>query len=275
MCSSDLEERPDGGQRLWLHSPAVAERLSLGGALDGCLRDQADAICAGRRWLPLLPAALAKAAAFQVGKEQDAVSVALDLSPEGHLEHYRFCLSRIRPAATVDEAALQALQDRSPRSRTVPAALKGLKEQLGLIEQLLSLAEKLRQVRLAAGSIDLDLPLPPLDALGDLRRGSPEANRQGWLVELASTDPMALLREAVLVAHRALGRHFAALGLPGLFVIQPPADPSEINEVAKAALALEIPLELSAEGNASAAELAAAFAGTDRNRALQIGRAHV
>ena len=264
-----LEERPEGGQRLWLHSPTVAERLGLGGALDAWLRDQADAICAGRRWLPLLPAALAKAAAFQVGKEQDAVSVALDLSPEGELEHYRFCLSRIRPDATLDEAALQALQERSPRSRTLPAALKGLKEHLGLVEQLLALADRLRQARLAAGSIDLDLSPPPLDALGDLRRGSPEASRQGWLVERPAGDPVALLREAVLLADRALGRHFAALGLPGLFVIQPPADPAEINEVAKAALALEIPMELSAEGNASAAELAAAFAGTDRKRALQ------
>lgn len=264
-----LEELPEGGQRLWLHSPAVAERVSFGGSLDAWLRDQADAICAGRRWLPLLPPALAKAAAFQAGKDQDAVSVALDLSPEGQLQHYRFCLSRIRPDAALEPAALQALQERSPRSRTLPAPLKGLKEQLGLIEQLLALSSRLRQARLAAGSIDLDLALPPLEALGDLRRGSPEISRQGWLVELPESDPMALLREAVLLADRALGRHVTALGLPALFVIQPPADPAETNEVAKAALALEIPMELSPDGNASAAELAAAFAGTDRKRALQ------
>ena len=264
-----LEERPEGGHRLWLHSPAVAERLSVGSALESWLRDQADAICAGRRWLPLLPPALVKAASFQVGQDQDAVSLSLDLSQEGQLEHYRFCLSRVRPAASLDDTALQALLERNPRSRTLPTALKGLKEHLGLIEQLLALADRLRQVRLSAGSIDLDLALPPLEILGDLRRGSPEASRQGWLVELPAGDPMALLREVVLLANRALGRHFAALGLPGLFVIQPPADPAEINEVAKAALALEIPMELSAEGNASAAALAAAFAGTDRKRALQ------
>jgi ribonuclease R len=80
---------------------------------------------------------------------------------------------------------------------------------------------------------------------------------------------VGLLREAVLVAHSALGRHLAALGLPALFARNSAADPAEINEVAKAALALEIPLELSPEGNASAAELAAAFAATDRSRALQ------
>ena len=264
-----LEERAEGGQRLWLHSPAVAERVALAGSLDGWLREQGDAVCAGRRWLPLLSSALAKASLFQAGQEQDAVSVALDLDAEGRLEHYRFCLSRIRPDAVVDEAALQALQERSPKARSVPAALKGLKEHLGVIEQLQGVAERLRQRRLEAGSIDLDLPLPPLEALGDLRRGSPGTSRQGWMVERPLSDPLTLLREAVLLAHRALGRHLAALELPGLFVVQPPADAAEINEVAKAALSLEIPMELSPDGNASAAELAAAFAGTDRKRALQ------
>ena len=71
------------------------------------------------------------------------------------------------------------------------------------------------------------------------------------------------------MAHRALGRHLAALRLPALFTVNPAADPDEINEVAKDALALEIPMELSLDGNASAAELAAAFAATDRQRALQ------
>jgi ribonuclease R len=73
----------------------------------------------------------------------------------------------------------------------------------------------------------------------------------------------------VLLAERCLGQHLAALELPALYAVQAPADPAALNEVAKAALALEIPLELSAEGNADAAELAAAFAATDRRRALQ------
>ncbi len=263
-----LEQR-EGGWRLWLHSPAVAERVGLGTGLDGWMREQVEAVCAGQRWLPLLPPALAKAAGFQAGKEQEAVSVALDLDAEGSLEHYRFCLSRIRPDVRVDAAALEALAERKPKARTLPAALKALKDQLPLLEQVLTLSELLRQRRLAAGSIDLDLAIPTLESLGDLRLPAPDGGNQGWLVERGGTTPDGVLREVVLVAHRALGQHLAALKLPGLFALNAPAEAAEINEVAKAALALEIPLELSAEGNASAAELAAAFAGTDRKRALQ------
>lgn len=263
-----LEER-EGGWRLWVHAPAVAERLGLGTAADTWIRDQGEALPLGKHWRALLPAGLAKASAFASGSEQEALSVALDLGPEGELEHYRFQLSRVRPLATVDGAVMEALAERKPKARTLPAALKAHKGHIALLEQLGSVVALLRQRRLAAGSIELDVPSPPLEALGDGGRPGPDAGRTGWWETLPDAHPAALLRESLLVAHRALGHHLAALGLPGIFAINPPPDPNGINEVAKAALALEIPLELSSEGNASAAELAAAFARTDRSRVWQ------
>ncbi len=264
-----LEPREAGGWTLWLHSPAVAERFTPGSALDLWLRDQADALCVGHQWLPLLNSALSKAAAFKVGEEQAAVSVALELSADGNLEHYRFCRSQIRPAARADLAALTALAERKPKSRTVPAALKPLKDQLELLGQLVAVAELLQRQRLAAGSVELDLALPPIASLGDLAVPPPVPALQGWLVQLPCHHPAAILREAVLLAERALGSHLAALALPAIFSSNPTADTSDLNDVAKAALALDIPLELGEEGHASAAELASAFAATDRSRSLQ------
>ena len=89
------------------------------------------------------------------------------------------------------------------------------------------------------------------------------------MVSLEGHHPLAVLREAVLVAERALGQHLTALALPAIYATNATADAADLNDVARAALALDIPLELSEEGNASAAELATAFASTDRSRALQ------
>jgi ribonuclease R len=263
-----LEAREEGW-RLWVHAPAVSERIGFGQALEAWMQDQGDALCVGRRWLPLLPSSLAKTSAFQPGRRDAAVSVALDLDAQGGLLHYRFCLSEIKPLAIVSAESLTALAERKPKARTLPAALKTLKDQLPLLEQLIGLTGLLRQRRLAAGSLDLDLPMPELDSLGDLRIPAPDDSSRGWLVQLPDDHPTAPLREAVLLAHRALGRHLAALSLPGIFAVNPLPDAAEINDVARTALALEIPLELGAEGNASAADLAAAFARSDRARVLQ------
>ena len=264
-----LEKGEGGGWVLWLHSPAVAERFTPGSSLDLWLRDQADALCVGRQWLPLLSGALAKAAAFKVGEEQAALSVALELDAEGALQTYRFCRSQIKPVASVDAEALTALVERKPKSRTLSAPLKPLKDQLEQLGELLELTALLRQQRRSRGSVELDLAMPAIDSLGDLMVPAPVPGLQGWLVELPAHHPTALLREAILLADRALGSHLAALALPALFSANPAADPSDLNDVAKAALALEIPLELDEDGQAGAAELAAAFAATDRSRALQ------
>jgi ribonuclease R len=263
-------ETNETGYRLWVHAPAIAERMGFGSSLDLHLREQAEALCLGNSWLPLLPAALSKAAAFKAGGTEAALSVLLELNGAGELEHYRFCRSSIRVDGVVDARALQALAERKPKARTTPAALKGIKDQLPMLEQLIALAQLLHQQRLASGSIELDLAMPAIDGLGDLAIPEPDETRQGWLVQLdPASKPAGLLRELVLPAHRALGRHLAALELPAIYAQNPAPDPEALNDVAKAALALEIPLELSADGNVSAQELAQAFAGSDRCRVLQ------
>ncbi len=112
----------EGGTRLWIHSPAVAERLSPGNTYDQWLLNQSESLCMGGHWLPLLSPALAKACAFTVGEEQDAVSLRLDLGPDGEWRDWEFCLSRISPVAEVQADALQALESRKPKSRAIPAA---------------------------------------------------------------------------------------------------------------------------------------------------------
>jgi len=217
----------------------------------------------------LLPSATTKAAAFKAGTPAAALSVALDLNAEGQLEHFRFCRSTISADGLVDAKALQALADRKPKARTTPAALKGLKDQLPLLEQLIALAQTLRQNRLDQGSIDLDLGIPNLEGLAELAIPEPDERRQGWMVQLdPALSTAGLLREMVLQAHRAFGRHMAALELPAIYAVNAAPEAEALNDVAKAALALEIPLELSADGNASAQELAVAFAASDRARVL-------
>ena len=77
LCSWQHREAPplpavyvearEGGCRLWLHSPSVAERFGQGNSLDLWIRDRADAICLGEDWQPLLTPALTKACRLKAG----------------------------------------------------------------------------------------------------------------------------------------------------------------------------------------------------------------
>ncbi|MEB3240678.1 MAG: RNB domain-containing ribonuclease [Synechococcus sp.] len=265
-----LESLEEGGVRLWVHAPSIGERLGIETPLERWLRQQGEAISLGSAWVPLLTPALQKAAVLAVGKPQDTLSVALDLTASGELLHYRFCRAQVQVDGAVDPKALTAFLGRKPKARTTPVALKGLKDQLPMLEQLQGLVELLRQRRLAEGSLELALPLPELDSLQQQRLGLPDQRRRGWHQAFVAAAPLAWLQELIRPAEQALGRHLAALELPALFLTNAAADPTELNDLVKLAIGLDVPLELGADGNAPAAQaLAEAFADTDRSRVLQ------
>ncbi|MXY63506.1 MAG: RNB domain-containing ribonuclease [Synechococcus sp. SB0665_bin_28] len=260
------------GSRLWVHAPALAERFAPLGYLDLWMRERGAAVCTGRRWQGLISATLDKAAIFVADEEQAALSVALDLGPDGALEGYRFCCSRIKPDVLLRAADLRewAQQDVKVQRGQLPAPLQHLKPHMATITRLRTVLDAVRQQRLAAGSIELDLRRPALKAVGDLQTVALDEKLQGWLPRAQDHEPMAWLREATLVANRAFGQHCAALKLPAFYVQSAPVEASDLNGVARTALGLESSLELGRDGNApDGATMAAALQTAARSRPLQ------
>jgi hypothetical protein len=65
------------------------------------------------------------------GRRQPGRAVGgLELDGSGRLQHFRFHRSLIKVDATASEAALSALAERKPKSRTLAAPLKPLKDHL-------------------------------------------------------------------------------------------------------------------------------------------------
>jgi ribonuclease R len=263
-------EEKEGATLLWVHAPCLAEHLRFGGALDQWMRHAGEAFCLGDEWRSLTTPALNKATGFRAGEAQGSLSVCLELAEDGRVEHFRFCRGLIRPAAVVDAAALEALRARKPRSRTLATPLKPLKDHLGQLAGLLEISERLRGRRLAEGSFELSIDRPDLEELGDLLRPFPDGSHEGWRPGDGQRGPHALLAELIQPAHEALARHLQALGLPGLRAHRPAPEAGAVNDVAKAAISLDLPLELDEDGNAPDLQtLAEAFRASERASVLQ------
>ena len=260
----------DGGTRLWIHTPAVAERLSPGSSYDQWLLNQSESLCLGGHWMPLLSPSLAKTCSFSVGEVQDAVSLRLDIGSDGEWRNWEFCLSRIRPVAEVNADALHALESRKPKSRAVPVALKSIKEQIGQLETLIFCATKLQEAERREGRIELDLRRAQADDLGDLNNVSPDGDGQSWSTPLNTSCPNSILSVLIRHAHRVWEEHSRQLGLPSILLDAPAADDAALNDVAKAAVALDVPLELDEDGAPTPSELALALASSDSSHVLNL-----
>lgn len=264
----------EGGTRLWIHAPAVAERLAPGNSLDQWLLNQSESICLGQHWLPLLSPALTKASAFRVGEVQDAVTLRLDLSADGEWKDWDFSLTRIRPVAEITQTHLEALAGRKPKSRAIPAALKAIKEQISQLETLIFSAKSAHESERSAGLIELDLPRPQLDMLGDLNPLAPDGDAANWAEPLNPSSPESVMAVLLRTAHRVWHAQSEDLKLPSVLLGAPPADDSALMDVAKAAIALDVPLELDEDGTPSADELAKAVAGCQSSRVLNLQLRH-
>ena len=260
----------DGGTQLWIHSPAVAERLNPGNSLDQWLCEQSEALCLGNKWIPLLSPHLSKAAAFNVGESQAAVSVRIDIDSDGSVRDWEFCLTQIRPVAEVTSKALTALAARKPRSRAIPAALKSIKDHIGQLETLIFCAKALHAAELRQGQIELDLPTPDLETLGDLRATEPDGGNRQWIEPLREEDPFSILAIFLRAAHATWTQHCLDFNLPALVLQANDPESGSLNDVAKAAIALELPLSLDEEGTTSASELAQALITSPSRRVLNL-----
>ena len=150
-------EPKDGGCRLWVHVPSVGERIGIGNSLDACLRDRGEALCLGEVWQPLLTPSLNKVTSFSAGSEADAISVRIDIAANGEATDWEFMLSSVRPVADVSADQLTALAERKPKARSIPAALKPIKDQLGQLETLRFCSTLLLEYERNNGVVQLDL----------------------------------------------------------------------------------------------------------------------
>ena len=260
----------EGGTRLWIHAPAVAERVNPGNSLDQWLCEQSEALCLGNKWIPLLSHNLSKAAAFNVGESQAAVSVRIDFDSEGCAHDWEFCLTQIRPVAEVTSEALTALAGRKPRSRAIPAALKSIKDHIGQLETLIFCAKALHAAELRQGQIELDLPTPDLETLGDLRATEPDGGNRQWIEPLREEDPFSILAIFLRAAHATWTQHCLDFNLPALVLQANYPESGSLNDVAKAAIALELHISLDEEGTTSASELAQALITSPSRRVLNL-----
>ena len=155
-----------------------------------------------------------------------------------------------------------------------PAALKAIKDQLGQLETLVFCAGCLVNQERQNGAVFLDLQAPQLDSLADLRWADPSGQSHRWLDVTDRTDPNSLLQPLLRAADRAWGLHRAALQLPGISLVSAEPDSSVLTDVAKTAVALDLPLELDDDGSPSAQELIAVFAESAQRRVLEQQLSH-
>ena len=247
----------EGGSRIWIHCPTVAERLIQGGKLDEYLKVKGESICLGNNWLEFLPQSLKTASEFKLNEDCEAITLVIDLNNKGSVLDWKFLLSIIKPVNIITNNKLQSINKRKATSKSIPISLKSIKESIENIQTIIHCAKIINKTDNC--SIKLDLEIPNLERLNEFRKTFPSRDFHGWSNSFDINDPHSILDIFIRLSNNILAKHLIGYKLPFMYKEYEGIDQVSINELSKSALALDKQLNLNIDGSVTTNELLESF----------------
>ncbi len=256
----------EGGNRIWIHSSTISERINLGGKLDNYLKDKGEVICLGNNWLEYLNDSLRSASQFKINEECEAISLIIDINAEGNISNWKFVLSIIKPVKIVTPKHLIAINNRKATSKTVPIVLKNIKENLEVIYTIIYSAKLINNNNNI--SIKLDEHIPNLERLSELQKTFPSRDFHGWSKTYDCCDSQSLLDVYIRLSNNILAKHLFGYKLPFIYKEHEDIDQSSVNELTKSALSLDKRITVNVDGTVTTTELIKSFESSAEKKIL-------
>jgi len=212
------EELKTGGVRLGVHIADVSHYVPAGSQLDREALLRGNSIYLVDRVIPMLPQKLsADLCSLHEGEERLTLSVLIDFDRRGNIVKHEIVESIIRSRASLNYHEVQKCLDGKPSPELMPYS--------ELLQKMNALAGRLRTARLAAGSLDFDLPEPKL-----------VLDKEGNVVDIfrhPRYDSHRLIEEFMLVANRLVAKTMAGMAAPVLYRVHDKPDKLKINSLAE------------------------------------------
>lgn len=218
-----LELQRDGGCRLWVAIADVSHYVRLGSALDAEAARRGTSVYFPDRAIPMLPPQLStELCSLNPGRDRLVMVADLRYDPHGRRRAARFlrAVLRSRTRLTYTQVAAMLSETDTPQIRAWRSALADLIPQL---HHMYVLMRRLYEHRVAAGSLDLDLP----EALIDLS----EEGRSVGVRLLQRNDAHRLIEEFMLEANCAVAAFLDEREVPLPYRIHEPPDPDDVDDL--------------------------------------------
>ena len=249
-------EQLESGTRIWIHTPAVSERLNIGGKIDNWLKERGTSICLGNNWRQLLNKDMKELTEFNIDKVNEAVSISYDIDQLGRVIHWEFYLSRIKPVAQIDKKQMELIANRKPKARTIPLILKPIKDHISSLQTLIFCCKRLNDLDQSDIDLSIDYSIPNISNLSEMNFEYPSNDVYGWNLPLDISDPNSLIRTVTLTANKIWYIHSREYKIPTFSLKNRQLDNSTINEIIKSALSFDVKIDLDENGSVNPQQLA-------------------
>jgi ribonuclease R len=246
----------DGNWQLGVHISDVSYYFDLHSQIDQEAFKRGTSVYLGNEVIPMLPPPLSGTlCSLLPEKDRLALSVLATLSPEGEVLSFE-----IQPTVIQVDYALNYQQAQGILARHDNAELEklGITAQeletfqpiYGLLEDLFTLSQAVRQQRMGRGSFELNLPeheFPDdaeesLTAYASSKFQYDDEGLLGVMVVSAKLPARMVVTEFMLLANQLVASHLKALEVPAIYRLHRPPNVSDVQELIKLAENMDIQL---------------------------------
>jgi len=211
-----IETLKSGGWRVGIHIADAAEYVQPETPIDREARKRGTAPHLGEKIIAVLPEIVNERCSLLPDTERLAFSVLLTLDESGALAEYEIQTSVIQIDYQLSYKEAEAILE-TPSDDPLSSALRPF------LDQISAASQAARQARLQRGAFELNLP----DA-------NSHFDDEGELGAFAiAPRAQSAVAELVVLANQAVATHLQALGVPGIYRVQPMPDPADIQEFIK------------------------------------------
>ncbi|MFM7365540.1 MAG: ribonuclease R family protein [Cuspidothrix sp.] len=226
-----LEKITTDNWQLMFHITDVSHYIQPDEILDREALKRGKSVYLGELLLPMLPAGVTERCSLVPGSDRLALSFVITINPQsGTVQEWE-----IQPSVINVDVALTQLDTQSILTGQTSKVVQDIQEQL---QDLQTLAQVIKQVRVKRGSLQLNLP-PSYNPYYD----------EGSLGSVVLNDlpGRSLFTELVILVNQLMADHLSALGIPSIWRVQGTPDTEDVQEMLKLAVNLGVELALDPE----------------------------
>lgn len=220
--------RDESGRRvLGVHIADVSHFVRPETALDGQAQERATSVYLVDKVIPMLPEQLSNGVcSLRPDEDRLCLSAFLTFDADGRPMARRFAKTIIRSKLRLSyEQAMAIIEGKSPQGFQQPPA-----EAVTTIRETNALAQQLRQIRMQAGALDLEVP--ECEVLLD------KTGRMTGIQISRSDASHQMIEECMVAANEAVATELSSRGIKILARLHEPPDPDKIDELQAALTAL-------------------------------------
>ena len=264
-----IENDKDETTKLWIHTNAIAERLTLSSEKSlEIFSEKYESFPLLKIWENYLSENISNASKFNLGEKNEAISLCIYLNSENEIINWSFHLTLVKCSLIVENKHTEALLTRKSKGRINSRVLKPIKEYIQDLDKILEIATEFRTTQLSNGKVEISKPLNYIESLDEFIFCNPGEYSNQYFEALNNTDCQSYLSSILYEADLIWFKHSNKFGLKSAAYISKEFDNANLSEIIKYSELVESNLELNDDGNLTFRQLLSLCIDDDKRRVL-------